>query len=206
MRMVEDALLDRTSSVREGIDEAVLKAKRMATIRAAVQDSDVPPPQPQPEPRTEPEPVTESDGLEALRARVHTEAPTVLVDIEDAAAALRARVHGTPEEEAAALEAMWADQQPYELTTQELLVSSLRARRDSLVATATSAWKADKRKDAAKKGEAMEDGSFPIHDKRDLEKAIKAIGRAKDPSKAKRHIKKRAKALNATGLLPDDWK
>jgi len=213
MRLMEDALLDRTSSVREGIDEAVLKAKRMASIRAAVQDSDVPPaPQPQPEPKVEPpteaaQPEPEADGLEALRARVHIKADSVPV-VEPVASIddLRARVHGTAEEAAAFLEALWADQRPIESTTQELLVSSLRARKDGLTATATTAWKADKRKDAAKKGEAMEDGSFPIHDKRDLEKAIKAIGRAKDPSKAKRHIKKRAKALNATGMLPDDWK
>jgi hypothetical protein len=115
-------------------------------------------------------------------------------------------VHGTPEEAAALLEALWADQQPYEATTQELLVSSLRARRDSLVATATSAWKPEKRKEAATKGEAMEDGSFPIHDKTDLKKAITAYGRAKNPAKAKKHIIKRARALNATADLPDDWK
>jgi hypothetical protein len=60
---------------------------------------------------------------------------------------------------------------------------------------------------AADKGHAMPDGSFPIRDRRELAKAIKAFGRAKDSKKpaVKRHIKKRAKALGATSLLPDSW-
>jgi hypothetical protein len=61
------------------------------------------------------------------------------------------------------------------------------------------------RKDAAKKGAALPDGSFPINNKEDLKKAIKAFGRAKDKPKAKRHIIKRARALDATDLLPGDW-
>lgn len=59
---------------------------------------------------------------------------------------------------------------------------------------------------ASEKGEALPDGSFPIHDTEDLKRAIKAYGRAKDKAKAKAHIKKRARALKATDLLPDDWK
>lgn len=53
--------------------------------------------------------------------------------------------------------------------------------------------------------EAMEDGSYPIRDVEDLRNAIQAIGRAKDPEKAKRHIIKRARALDATDLIPDEW-
>jgi hypothetical protein len=62
------------------------------------------------------------------------------------------------------------------------------------------------RKDMASSGEALPDGSFPIKNVQDLKNAIKAIGRAKDPAKAKAHIKKRAKALGQTALIPDTWK
>ena len=57
----------------------------------------------------------------------------------------------------------------------------------------------------AKNGEALPDGSFPIADCADLENAIQAFGRAKDKEAAKRHIKKRAKALDCDVDLPDDW-
>lgn len=53
---------------------------------------------------------------------------------------------------------------------------------------------------------ALPDGSYPIPDKDALRRAIQSIGRAKDPAKAKAHIKKRAKALGAESMLPDDWK
>lgn len=62
------------------------------------------------------------------------------------------------------------------------------------------------RKEMAEKGQAMSDGSFPIATVKDLKNAIKAIGRAKDPAAAKAHIKKRAKALGNTKLIPEDWK
>lgn len=58
---------------------------------------------------------------------------------------------------------------------------------------------------AAKSGDAMEDGSFPIKNKEDLANAVKAYGRAKDKAAAKAHIVKRAKALGATDELPSDW-
>lgn len=73
---------------------------------------------------------------------------------------------------------------------------------DVLVARSYSA---DQRRKMADRGTAMPDGSFPIADVADLRNAIQAIGRAKDPEKAKRHIRKRARALGATDLLPDSW-
>ena len=63
----------------------------------------------------------------------------------------------------------------------------------------------EERDKAAKSGAAMKDGSYPINDKGDIENAIKLYGRAKNKAAAKRHIVKRAKALGATDLLPDDW-
>lgn len=74
----------------------------------------------------------------------------------------------------------------------------------------TDIFKADfsekERKKLAKKKEALPDGSFPIRNTSDLKNAIQAIGRAKDPAKAKAWIKKRAKALGKEDLLPDTWK
>lgn len=52
---------------------------------------------------------------------------------------------------------------------------------------------------------AMDDGSFPIKNVGDLKNAIRAVGRAKDPAKAKAHIISRARALGATDELPDGW-
>jgi HK97 family phage prohead protease len=64
---------------------------------------------------------------------------------------------------------------------------------------------ADERKNAAKTGAAMPDGSFPIHTAADLKNAIHLAGNAKDPEAARAHIKKRAKALGATDMLPKSW-
>jgi len=64
----------------------------------------------------------------------------------------------------------------------------------------------DQRDADAKSGAAMPDGSFPIKNRDDLENAIRAHGRAKDPAKAKSHIIARARALDASSLLPADWK
>jgi hypothetical protein len=61
------------------------------------------------------------------------------------------------------------------------------------------------REKLADSGKAMPGGGFPIVNASDLENAIKAIGRAKNPEEAKAHIVSRAKALGATHLLPPDW-
>lgn len=63
----------------------------------------------------------------------------------------------------------------------------------------------EERERLAGEGKAMPDGSFPIVDREDLENAIQAIGRAKDPDAAKRHIKKRARALGLEELIPEQW-
>ena len=64
----------------------------------------------------------------------------------------------------------------------------------------------DERDEAASKGQAMPDGSFPIKTEEDLHNAIRLVGRAKDPDAAKAHIKERAKAMGLADSLPDDWK
>jgi hypothetical protein len=64
-----------------------------------------------------------------------------------------------------------------------------------------------KRKQLAKSGAALPDGSYPIVTVQDLANAIRAYGRANpsDRARVKAHIKKRAAALGATSKLPKDW-
>lgn len=90
---------------------------------------------------------------------------------------------------------LWEDNLPYE--TPAIGDGSLALRAGPIVATATSAWKSEKRKKAAAKGQALKDGSYPIADKEDWYKARQAIGRAGPGKRAAviRHLKKRAKAL-----------
>lgn len=63
----------------------------------------------------------------------------------------------------------------------------------------------EQREEMAGEGTAMPDGSFPIANEEDLRNAIQAHGRAKDIEKAKAHIKKRARALGLTDLIPSEW-
>lgn len=70
-------------------------------------------------------------------------------------------------------------------------------------------WKRDfsdaEREKGAKEGWAMPDGSYPIKSRKDVENAVQAFGRAKDPEKVKAHIIARAKDLGCTDCLPADW-
>jgi hypothetical protein len=63
------------------------------------------------------------------------------------------------------------------------------------------------RKSLAKEGKAMPDGSFPIRNANDLRNAVKAYGRAKIGKRAavKKHIMRRAKALNRENIIPEKW-
>lgn len=64
------------------------------------------------------------------------------------------------------------------------------------------------REQAAEKGQALPDGSYPIRNESDLKNAIRAYGRAKESDRAKvrKHIMKRARALGRADLIPEDWK
>lgn len=68
-----------------------------------------------------------------------------------------------------------------------------------------TAYSNEKRDAMAKKGEAMPDGSYPIAHSTDLQNAIHAFGRAKDPTAVKAHIQKRAKEMGMEYMLPYDW-
>jgi len=63
----------------------------------------------------------------------------------------------------------------------------------------------EERMEMAKGGMALPDGSYPIKDEEDLKYAIMAYGRAKDKTKAKAHIKKRAMDLGREDLIPEVW-
>lgn len=65
----------------------------------------------------------------------------------------------------------------------------------------------DTREKLAEKGEALPDGSYPIRNVSDLKNAIQAYGRSnkEDRAKVKKHIIKRARALNARHLIPENW-
>lgn len=64
----------------------------------------------------------------------------------------------------------------------------------------------EQRKELAKKGQAMPDGSYPIRNSADLRRAIQAFGRAGNQAAVKQWIKKRAKELKLENSLPDSWK
>jgi hypothetical protein len=63
----------------------------------------------------------------------------------------------------------------------------------------------EEREKMAESGMSLPDGSYPIRDKEDLGNAIQAFGRAKDKEKAKKHIMKRARELDAEDMIPENW-
>ncbi len=66
---------------------------------------------------------------------------------------------------------------------------------------------AAERQALAKRGHALSDGSFPIRpgNAKDLENAIRDVGRASDPTKAKAYIIRRARGMGMKGKLPLAW-
>jgi hypothetical protein len=63
----------------------------------------------------------------------------------------------------------------------------------------------EQKKELADSGKALPDGSFPIVNGKDLDEAIKSVGRSSDPATAKKHIIKQAKELGMIDKLPDNW-
>ena len=94
---------------------------------------------------------------------------------------------------------------PSDLDLDVITEAQLRERRPDLVMLVERDFSTDKRKELAKSGAAMPDGSYPIENAGDLENAVKAFGRSPDEA-TKAHIKSRAKSLGRTDLLPDKWK
>lgn len=73
------------------------------------------------------------------------------------------------------------------------------------IADEKAMYSTEERMAMAERGQALEDGSYPIKNVSDLKNAIQAYGRAKDKAKAKAHIVKRAKELGAENLIPEEW-
>lgn len=67
-------------------------------------------------------------------------------------------------------------------------------------------YNAQQRREMAKLGQALPDGSYPIKTRGDLRDAIRLVGLGNAPDKViKDHIIKRAKAINALGMIPLKW-
>lgn len=73
-------------------------------------------------------------------------------------------------------------------------------------------YSAQRRRDMKTKGQALPNPSdpdrprFPIANAADLKNAIRLAGHAKgDPAKIRAFIRRRAKALGLTDLIPDSW-
>lgn len=66
------------------------------------------------------------------------------------------------------------------------------------------------RERAEERGQAMRGGRFPIRNRADLQNAIRAVGRARGGESGRRSVRrfiiKRARALNATNMIPDTWR
>ena len=60
----------------------------------------------------------------------------------------------------------------------------------------------------SKKGLALPDGSYPIRNVKDLLTAVKAYGNTTEAKRSdvRKHVKKRANALNRKDLIPANWK
>lgn len=75
--------------------------------------------------------------------------------------------------------------------------SSLSAKRD---------YSASARRRMASEGQAMPDGSYPIANRTDLMNAIRSWGRGGSDPKVKEHIKRRARSLGASDMIPENWR
>lgn len=73
-----------------------------------------------------------------------------------------------------------------------------------VIETRKRKFTAKEREKLAEEGKALPDGSFPITSKADLRNAIQAFGRTAKKKTVGRHIARRARALGATDVLPEE--
>lgn len=73
-----------------------------------------------------------------------------------------------------------------------------------VIETSKRKFTAKEREKLAEQGKALPDGSFPITSKADLKNAIQAFGRTAKKTAVARHIARRARALGATNMLPEE--
>lgn len=74
-------------------------------------------------------------------------------------------------------------------------------------------YSSQKRRDLKAQGKALPNPAdpsrprFPIANAQDLKNAIRLAGHAKgDPAKVRAFIRRRARALGLTSMLPEDWR
>jgi hypothetical protein len=135
-----------------------------------------------------------SDPLEELTQRIKTLEAGGKEVLSAKAEAARLRVKGSPVVE-----------------SPESLVAAAKELSERVRATEYESFgyiSAKARKGLAKEGKALPDGSYPIRDESDLKNAIQAYGRSKPSRRAavRRHIVKRARAMDKSNLIPEKWK
>lgn len=91
------------------------------------------------------------------------------------------------------------------IITKSVFDAILDKNMDSITKANKHYFSEKEREELAKEGEAMPDGSFPIRNTQDLKDAIRLAGMAKNPNKARKWIKKRAKELGEEDLIPETW-
>ncbi len=98
-----------------------------------------------------------------------------------------------------------------EANLQSLTASAEKMREKAALTAALAAMASisqEEREALAKEGKAMPDGAYPIRNVEDLKNAIQAYGRSKASERraVRKHIMKRARQLNQSKLIPDNWK
>jgi len=98
-------------------------------------------------------------------------------------------------------------QQYAQINGNDVLLLGVSRRRARVSATGLPLT-AEAREDAADEGYALPDGKLPIRTKEEVRSAVKLRNHVHGHSELaiRRHITKRARALGATDLLPDEWK
>ena len=165
-------------------------------------------------------------GFPIARARVASGAVMALVAAgagvlarmkSDPVAELSARVHKLEQLENAELSAKADEARAKFAPIREAKAAELSAKADEAYARIHGEPRYDdqfgyisreRRQALAKEGKALPDGSYPITNVDSLKDSIQAYGRSKPGKRAavRRHIMKRARALDKSDLIPEKWK
>jgi hypothetical protein len=135
----------------------------------------------------------------------------------DPVAELSARVHKLEQLENAELSAKADEARAKFAPIREAKAAELSAKADEAYARIHGEPRYDdqfgyisreRRQALAKEGKALPDGSYPITNVDSLKDSIQAYGRSKPGKRAavRRHIMKRARALDKSDLIPEKWK
>ena len=95
---------------------------------------------------------------------------------------------------------------PWVRTEMGIVIGEANGHRHEVDQIGKRTFSAEERERFAEGGQALPDGGFPIVTRADLSNAIQAFGRAGNKEQVARHIKRRASALGATDMLPEEGK